>query len=316
MTGPSSPEPVPPRPAPPPVAPRPPGGISGTRWVTAGLILLVIMVGAVSAFGDRLTRGGSGPSADRPGREPPHIVTYWFTAAGTANEDIEISYTGADGQEEKLSLPGIVPGWSQEVRTKPGLTHLSFTVSARSSDLNYNLRCVIEIDGFVEEVARGLSVCNILVNFPRPSRERPRVTRPATPTRTAAPTRAPLAAGCRLVSLADVMEIVQHAAGGVLKTVLSTDGDARTCTYWIDVERGYIAYQWTPGRKAGGIPADLRVPDLDVPAYWFDYGGRSGRLLLYVRGGELRVDIHFEGLQINAKQAALEFAAKARPRLR
>jgi hypothetical protein len=240
---------------------------------------------------------------------------YWFTAAGTANEDIEIGYTGSDGEEEKLSLPGIVPGWSQEVRTKPGLTHLYFQVSARSSDFNYNLRCVIEIDGFVEEVARGLTACNILVNFPRPSRERPRVTRSATPTRTAPPTLAPLPAGCRLVSSAEVMEIVLHTAGD-LKTVLSTTGDARTCTYWIDVERAYIAYAWTPGRKAGGIPADLRVPDLGVPAYWFDYGGRSGRLLMYVRGGELRVDIHFVGLQINAKQAALEFADKARPRLR
>jgi hypothetical protein len=287
-----------------------------TRWVTAGLIALVIIIGVVSVVGDQLMRGGSGPSVDRPGREPPHIVTYWFTAAGTANEDIEINYTGADGEQEELSLPGIVPGWSQEVRTKPGLLALSFIVSARSSDLNYNLRCVIEIDGFVEEVARGLTACQILVHFPRPSRERPRVTRPATPTRTAPPTQAALPAGCRLVSSGDVSLIVLHAAGGVFKTVLSMDGDARKCTYWIDVERGSIAYEWTPGRKNSGIPADLRVRDLDVPTYWFDYGGRSGRLLMYVRGGELRVDIRFALLEINAKQAALEFASKARPRLR
>jgi hypothetical protein len=287
-----------------------------TRWVTAGLIVLVVIVGVVSVVGDQLMRGRSGPSVDRPGREPPHIVTYWFTAAGTANEDIEISYTDAEGEQEKLSLPGIVPGWSQEVRTKPGLLALAFSVFARSSDLNYNLRCVIEIDGYVEEVAQGLTACNMFVHFPRPSRERPRVTRPATPTRTAPPTQPPLPAGCRLVSSADVTAIVLHTAGGVFKTVLSMDGDARKCTYWIDVERGSIAYEWTPGRRNSGLPATLRVPGLDVPAYWFDYGGRSGRLLMYVRGGELRVDIHFQGLEINAKQAALEFASKARPRLR
>jgi hypothetical protein len=276
----------------------------------------VIIIGVVSVFGDQLTGGRSGPSVDRPGREPPHIVTYWFTAAGTANEDIEISYTGADGEDQKLSLPGIVPGWSQEVRTKPGLPVLAFSVFARSSDLNYSLRCVIEIDGYVEEETQGLASCNMFVRLPRPSRERPRVTRPATPTRTAAPTRPPLPTGCRLVSSAEVSEIVLHAAGGVLKTVLSTDGAARRCTYWIDVERGSIAYEWTPGRKNRGIPAALRVPGVDVPTYWFDYGGRSGRLLMYVRGGELRIDIHFVVLEINAKQAALEFAGKARPRLR
>jgi hypothetical protein len=286
-----------------------------TRWVTAGLIVLVIIVGVVSVVGDQLMRGRSGPSVDLPPREPPHIVTYWFTAAGTANEDIEISYTDADGEEEKLSLPGIVPGWRQEVRTKPGLPALYFGVSARSSDLNYSLRCVIEIDGYVEDESQGLS-CNMFVHFPRPSRERPLVTRPATPTRTAPPSQPPLPAGCRLVSSADVTAIVGRTAGGVFKTVLSTEGEARKCTYWIDVERGFIAYEWTPGRKNRGLPATLRVRGLDVPAYWFDYGGRSGRLLMYVRGGELRVDIHFVVLEINAKQAALEFASKARPRLR
>jgi hypothetical protein len=312
MTGPSQPEPVPGQSPPDPSAPP-----NVARWVTAGLIVLVCIIGVVSVVGDRLTGSRSGPSVDRPGREPPHIVTYWFTTAGTANEDIEISYTGTDGDEEDLSLPGIVPGWSQEVRTRPGLAGLVFQVSTASSDLNYNLRCVVEIDGYVEEVARGLTACQIVVHFPRPSRERPRVTRTPAASRTAPPSQPSLPTACRLVSSIEVTNIVANTAGGVFKTVLATEGDARSCRYWIDVERGYVEYEWTPGRKdRGGIPANVRVRGLDVTAYWFDYGGRSGRLLMYVRGGELRVQINFGLLQINAKQAALQVAAKARPRLR
>ena len=53
-----------------------------------------------------------------------------------------------------------------------------------------------------------------------------------------------------------------------------------------------------------------------VRAYWQDYGGRSGRLLVYPPGGELRVDVHFEGLAVNAKEAAVAIARTALPRLR
>jgi hypothetical protein len=307
MTGPSSPDPVPAAPAPPP----PGGGRNLTRWVTAGWIVIVIIVTVVSILGDRLNPGGSRPAVSLPAREPPHIVVYRFTAVGTANEDIEISYTGADGEEEKLSLPGIVPGWRQEVRTEPGLPYLSFNVRAHSSDLNYSLRCAIEIDGYTEDTTQGLS-CNMVVNFPRPSRERRRVTPPPTALRTQP---APVA-GCGLVTSPEVTIIVLHATGGVFKSVLAMEGEARKCRYWIDVERGYIEYEWTPGRKQSGIPAGLRVREVDVPAYWFAYGERRGRLFMYVRGGELRVDVNFELLEIRAKQAALEFADKARPRLR
>jgi hypothetical protein len=284
-----------------------------TRWVTAGLIVLVVIVGVVSVIGDQLKLGGSGPSIDLPEREPPHRVVYWFVATGSANEDLEIRYTGADGEDEELSLPGVVPAWRQEVRTEPGLYGLSFTVSTQSSDLNYTLRCVIEIDGFVEQKMEG-RFCTVFVHFPRPSRERPRVTTP--PTATTPRTRAPLPAGCRLVTTADVTEIVAHAAGGVIKPVLSVEGNARMCRYWIDAATGYIEFQWTPGRDHRPIPGIPRVPELDVPGYWFDYGGHSGRMLVYARGGELRVDIHFVVLEVQARRAALEVVAMARPRLR
>jgi hypothetical protein len=118
------------------------------------------------------------------------------------------------------------------------------------------------------------------------------------------------------VSPAEVTEIILRTSGGVIKPVQLVEGDTRHCRYWIDVKRGFVDYTWRPGRKDSGLPATWRIRDLDVRAYWLDYGGRSGRLLVYPGGGELRVDVHFEGLSVDARQAALAVARRALSRLR
>jgi hypothetical protein len=307
------PQAVPPHAVSPHAGPPRPTWLNATRLITLCLVVVVLLAAGVSALKGRIDLGGDGPRVERPAVEPRHVVVYRFATNGTANDDIRIEYTDADGDTESLSLPGVVPAWRHQVRTPRGLTAVALSVTARSSDANYRIRCAVEIDGYVEEEMESIA-CAILVHFPRPSRERTRAQPPVTASATR--TAAPLPAGCRLASPAEVTGIVLRAAGGVPKPVQSVEGDTRRCRYWIDVDRGYVEYTWFPGRRDPGLPVNWRVADLGVRAYWQDYGGRSGRLHVFPSGGELRVDVHFEGLTVDAKAAALAIARTALPRLR
>jgi len=309
----TTPAPPPPPPTPPPPPPPPAGTRFDVRWFYAGVVVVVILAVVASVVVDRIDFGRPRrPLADRPAREPAHHVVYRFATVGSANDDIEVSFTGSDGETEKLSLPNVVPAWRHELRTTRGLYALSLNVSARSSDLNFAIRCAVEIDGYVEEESEG-PFCFIMVNFPRPSRDRPRARPPATGPPPTVP-RAP--AGCRLVSTSEVMAIVAQTAGGVVKPVLSVEGDERRCRYWIDAKQGYVEFAWAPGVRDPHLPGALPVRGLGGPAYWLGFGDSAGRLFVYLPRGELRVDVQFLVLRIDARGTAVRIARTARSRIR
>jgi hypothetical protein len=235
---------------------------------------------------------------------------YWFAAAGTANEDYKISYTGTGGVQETLTLPGIVPGWRQEVHVDPGAFILSLQVSARSSDFNFKIRCQIEIDGFIEESEQVGSICALQVRFPRKSGPRS----PAPPPPTTAGSAPPLPASCRPVDRAEAMQIVLETAN-VLKTVLSASENNGTCTYFFDANAGSIGFSWTPGKQGPPPLGSTQVPGVDGPVYWVGYGDRQGILEAHLPKGVFRVEALFLGLNIDAKAAAVKFFETARPRL-
>jgi hypothetical protein len=281
------------------------------HWLIALVVtamVLLVGAGAVAAI-----RDARQPIAfpTLPAPEPAHDVVYWFAAAGTANEDIQVTYTGADKRDEKLSLPGISPGWRQEVHVEEGANVIVLSVSASSSDFNYKLRCQVEIDGFIEETSEG-RICIIYVHLPLKPRKRETAPPPPSP-KPPAPLKAP--PSCRYVSPERAQEVVRTSAN-VFKTVLNVGEENGTCYYIFDADSAAIRFAWQRGKKDIPPPGSVRVSGEAGRVYWADYGGRQGVLEAHLPKGIFRVEIFFIGLDINAKSAALGILDAARPQLR
>jgi hypothetical protein len=281
------------------------------HWLIALVVTAMVLlmgVGAVAAIRDA-RRPVAFPALPTP--ERAHDVVYWFTAAGTANEDIDVTYTGADKRDEKLSLPGVTPGWRQEVQVEEGANIIVLSVSASSSDFNYSIRCQVEIDGFIEETQEGRT-CIIYVYLPLEDRPRQTAAPPPSPKPPAPPKTPP---ACRFVSPQQAQEVVRTSAN-VFKTVLNAGEENGTCYYLFDADSGAIRFAWQRGEKDIPPPGSTRVSGESGRVYWLDYGGRQGVLEAHLAKGIFRVEIFFIGLDIDAKSAALGILAAARPKLR
>ena len=294
---------------PPPQPPVPQRGLP--QWLIASVVTVMVLllgVGAVAAI-----RDARQPIAfpTLPAPEPAHDVVYWFTAAGTANEDYRITYTGADKRDEKLALPGIAPGWRQEVQVEEGANIIVLSVSANSSDFNFKIRCQVEIDGFIEETSQGRT-CIIYVYLPLKPRKRETAPPPPSP-QPPAPLKTP--PSCRYVSPEQAQDVVRTSAN-VFKTILSVGEEKGTCYYIFDADSGAIRFTWQRGKKDIPVPGSVLISGEPGRVYWADYGGRQGILEAHLPKGIFRVEIFFIGLDIDAKSAALGILDAARPRLR
>jgi hypothetical protein len=281
------------------------------HWLIALVVTAMVLLlgaGAVAAI-----REARQPIAfpTLPAPEPAHDVVYWFAAAGTANEDYEIVYTGADGRAEELNLPGVAPGWREEVHVEEGTYAIILRVLAYSSDSNFKIRCQVEIDGFIEETQEGYD-CVINVNLPLEDRPRQAAPPPPSP-KPPAPLKTPPV--CRYVTTGQAQEVVRTSAN-VFKTVLHAGDDNGTCYYIFDADTGAVRFAWQRGRKGIPPPGSTRVSGVPGRVYWADYGGRQGVLEAHLPKGIFRVEIVFIGLDIDAKSAALGILDAARPKLR
>lgn len=267
---------------------------------------------------------GCARTPDEPQAEPAHRIEYFVSTVGTANGDIQVSYTSASGTTEQDSAAGFAQVWSTTVTTEPGLRGVSLQASGSSSDFSFEVNCSITVDG-VRQTQSGPYGCSLTIDFERFRAEHPASSLTAKPPRSAppaasvpptAPRSAPAAAvppTCRYVTEAEATDIVGRHAHGVIKPVLSTTGGANSCTYMFDYETGRVTFTWQPGGKADGIPG-TELRGLGVPAYWTELG-EFQTLDVQLPKGLFTVVINFLGLDLDRKAAAVDFFTTARPRL-
>ncbi|MEO3743682.1 hypothetical protein [Plantactinospora sp. B5E13] len=263
---------------------------------------------------------GCGPGdVPEPQEEPSHKVSYSISASGTANENLTITYTGSDGGNVEATSPGSVPVWATEVTTKPGLTFLSVSGQAISSDLSYRLTCVITVDGVQVADNRAPYSCSasfelsklpaILASRPTASPTPSVVALPSAPATSAAPSKP---AGCRFVKGDELTEIVSDLAR-VYKPVQRVAGNENRCTYTVDNDATRVVTTWKPGGEPE-FQFPPPVSGLGVTAWWFEHSD-FGILDVKLPDGVFTVRVEARALDIDYKDFAIAIFKAAKPRL-
>jgi hypothetical protein len=265
-----------------------------------------------------------GRSPALPKEEPPHQVEYSVGAVGSANDDVQITYTDGSGGNATATAPGVAPFWSGSVTTEAGLSELSLQAGGSSSDLAFKLSCVITVDKI--EVARNSGPYSCSATFDlrdfavrkaaeaakSPSPSPASSPSPAVPSSAAAPVARPK--GCRFVEDGEIVGIITSQTGTV-KPVQYTSGDDNTCTYGIDYEDTRVTVKWKPGGKVQPIYGTGKEPGLGVTAYWSDLG-TFGILDVQRKTGALSITVTVSILlNLDRKKFAVEVLKAAKPRL-
>jgi len=303
---------------PPPTAGRP--WYRRRAVVAAGVVVLflVIVVG-----GNALQRAffavNTAPADES---EPSHRVGYQVSTVGTANGDLDIRYTSADGDTQTESPAGFSMVWFKQVTTDRGLTQVYLEGSGNSSDLGFRMSCTITVDGRLAERQTGPYACSASVDLRAarlsgtrlPTVGPPATTSPPTVGPTPTPTRPPVPAACRYVTTSEAERIVSpELTDSGIKPVLSIGGDARRCTYTFDYQASRVTFSWTPGGKARGFPG-TEISGLGTKAYWVDYG-LFGTLEVQLRRGMFKVEPWFQLGGVDMKKVSVELFRTARKRL-
>jgi hypothetical protein len=281
--------------------------------VVALLLLAVRMVGDAREDDGLATRLGSDVGADTG-----HQVTYQVWGTGSANGDVEISYTGPDGSGRQASVPGAAAVWSESVVTDPGTWSTSLNASGPSSDLAFKLTCVIKVDGV--EVKRDSQTFTCISQFEfadlpeaLASASASAGAAAAAPPTTPAPepTTPP---ACRYVDAGEMTILVSRAAG-VTKPVLSVSAKGNRCTHVIDQDASSVSFEVERNGRSGGPPA-VRVRAGKERAWYLEYSESMGELRVDLPGGDVFVvTVFFLGLRANGRQIAIDTYREARPRL-
>ncbi|MEE6261303.1 hypothetical protein [Plantactinospora sonchi] len=277
-------------------------------------LVLVGLLTVLSGCGD--------PEIPGPQEEPSHKVSYSISASGTANESLNITYVGPDGSNVETTSPGSVPSWGTEVTTKPGLTFLSLTGQANSSDLSYRLTCTITVDGVQVADNRAPYSCSASFELsklpailasrspsaaPSPTPSAPAL--PSAPATSAAPSKP---AGCRFVKGDELTEIVNDLAH-VDKPVQNMAGNQNRCTYTVDYDATRVITTWKPdGKPEFQFPPP--VSGLGVTAWWFEHSD-FGVLDVELPDGVFTVRVEARALDIDYKDFAIAIFKAAKPRL-
>lgn len=257
----------------------------GERVSMRRLLAMMVLVLSVAACSRPVAGPQSAPQS--------HTVLYTVFADGTANDDVQIQYSGADGQQS-ASTPGFAPTWTTTVVVVSDTATLDLSAFGVSSDQNFQLNCFISVDQIPAATGRGPSSCMAefdLADLPAARAAHP----PITPSATHLPaTGAPAAlpAGCHYLDSSAVSDAVADASG-VIKPVQREFGDATSCTYVIDENRTQVRIEWrTGGRVDAQTRAFESVPGLGSPAYLLDLGPIA---TLYVQRGTglctIRLDV-------------------------
>jgi len=271
-----------------------------------------IVIGVALGVALLLTACDKSPAI--PQAEPAHEVDFAVTAIGSANDDVEITWSAGSGASGSTTVAGSTPYWARSVTSDEGTDFVNVTAQGWSTDARFSLICAISVEGV--EVAREQgSSCSAVFyfrNLASALANRPSPTPTPSPSPSKATLKAP-PAGCRFLTNDEVSAVVRELSN-VDKPVQVSGGSANLCSYVIDYESTSVRVRWEPGAKAELTAADVKVPGLPETAYWLDLGTLSN-LQVQRKNGLFTVTVQAVVLALDRKKLATEIYLTARPEL-